>query len=456
MSDLSQVKKYVDANREANIELMADLIRQPSVSSTGEGVRECAVLLQKMLTDAGMKAQVLETKGLPAVYAERLVPGKPTLLFYGHYDTQPVGDLELWKTPPFEPTIIDNRMYGRGTGDNKGQLLTHIIAVDAFLKTIGSIPCGVKFLLDGEEESGSPNLAALVEENKDLFACDAVYFSDGPIHYTGRPLAVFGCRGILDLEIHLQENLRDCHSGHFGGILPNPAWNLVNVLSTMCDSDGNCLVEGFYDKVKPMTEAEKEILANIPFDVSKYVEGVGRPGAKTRDREEALYRLMFRPTMTITGLYSGHIGEGMRTIIPFEAGCKIAMRLVADQDPDEIFELVANHVKERLPHATIKKGGKMYPSRTSVELPVSKAIIAATREAWGAEPVVMPSSGASCPDYVFTKILGVPSVMVPYANVDESNHAPNENFDLDFFIRGIKTTIHVMQAFGDLASEAKK
>lgn len=455
MSDLSQVKKYVDANREESIQKMADLIRQPSVSSTGEGVEECALLLQKMLTDAGMKAEVLPTRGLPAVYAERLVPGKPTLLFYGHYDTQPTGPLELWNTPPFEPTIINNRMYGRGTGDNKGQLLAHIVAVDAFLKTVGSLPCGIKFILDGEEESGSPNLAELVESKKDLFECDAAYFADGPIHYSGRPLVVFGCRGILDVEIEIEENLRDCHSGHFGGVLPNPAWELVHLLSTMSDADGNCLVDGYYDTVRTITEAEKEVMSKIPFDVPAYLEGVGRPGAKTKDPENALIHLMFKPTMTITGLESGHIGKGMRTIVPYRAGCKMDMRLVADQDPDEIFELVAKHVKARNPRATVTKGGKMDPSRTSIELPISQTFISAVEEAWGVEPVVMPSSGASGPDYVFTKILGVPSVMVPYANVDEANHGPNENFDLDLFILGIKTTIQVMQAFGDLGNKVK-
>lgn len=449
MDDLKKVKDYVDAHSEESIERMATLIRQKSVSSTGEGVRECAELLKKMLEEIGLEAEVLETRGLPAVFAQKLVPGKPTLLFYGHYDTQPEGPLELWNTPPFEPTIVNNRMYGRGTGDNKGQLLAHLEAIDAFLNTVGSLPCGVKMILDGEEESGSPNLAELVENNKEMFECDAVYFSDGPIHYSGRPQAIFGCRGILDVEIDLERNIRDCHSGHFGGVIPNPAWEMVHLLKTMQDNEGNILVEGYHDKVRTITEGEEKVLENIPFDVPSYLEGVGRPGAKTKTTEEALKNLMFKPTLNINGLASGHTGDGMRTIVPYRATCKIDMRLVADQDPNEIFELVKKHVEKHCPDAVVKKGGYMEPSRTSIELPISQAFISSVREAWGMEPVVMPSSGASGPDYVFTRILGVPSVMVPYANVDEANHAPNENMDLDLFILGIKTTAQVMTAFGD-------
>ncbi|HOA71521.1 MAG: M20/M25/M40 family metallo-hydrolase [Bacillota bacterium] len=445
MSSLDKVISWIDETREQSIEKLARLISQPSVSSTGEGVEECAQLLVEMLTEVGLDAKVMPTKGLPAVYAERIAPGTPTVIFYGHYDVQPVGDLSLWETPPFEPDIRNGRMYGRGTGDNKGQLLTHIIAVDAFLKTYGELPCSVKFLLDGEEESGSPNLGDFVEENKELLKADVCYFADGPIHYSGRPQVVFGCRGIIDVEIVLDENIRDCHSGHYGALIPNPAWRLVHLLKTMKDAGGKVLVEGFYDKVRPITPAEEEVLKHIPFDVESYFEGVRYPGTGPEwDRIEALKAHMFQPTMTITGLGSGYTGEGVATIVPAKAVCKIDMRLVADQDPDEIFELIEKHVKKHLPEAKVSGHGKMYPSRTELELPISQAIIGAVKRAWGVDPVVVPSSGASCPEYVFTQILEMPTISVPYANPDENNHAPNENFDLDLFIQGIKTTAHVI------------
>ena len=445
MSSLDKVISWIDETREQSIEKLARLISQPSVSSTGEGVEECAQLLVEMLTEVGLDAKVMPTKGLPAVYAERIAPGTPTVIFYGHYDVQPVGDLSLWETPPFEPDIRNGRMYGRGTGDNKGQLLTHIIAVDAFLKTYGELPCSVKFLLDGEEESGSPNLGDFVEENKELLKADVCYFADGPIHYSGRPQVVFGCRGIIDVEIVLDENIRDCHSGHYGALIPNPAWRLVHLLKTMKDAGGKVLVEGFYDKVRPITPAEEEVLKHIPFDVESYFEGVRYPGTGPEwDRIEALKAHMFQPTMTITGLGSGYTGEGVATIVPAKAVCKIDMRLVADQDPDEIFELIEKHVKKHLPELRSLGTARCIRHAPSWSLPISQAIIGAVKRAWGVDPVVVPSSGASCPEYVFTQILEMPTISVPYANPDENNHAPNENFDLDLFIQGIKTTAHVI------------
>ncbi len=450
MASLDKVLNWIDSTRNQSIEKMANLIRQPSVSATGEGVEECARILCDMLAEVGLDARIMPTAGLPAVYAERIVPGTPTVIFYGHYDVQPVGALELWDTPPFEPTIKDGRMYGRGTGDNKGQLLTHIIAVDAFIKNHGELPCSVKFLLDGEEESGSVNLAALVEENKELFNANLCYFSDGPIHYSGRPQVLFGCRGIIDVEIVLEENMRDCHSGHYGALIPNPAWRMAHLLNTMRSPDGKVLVKGFYDKVRPVTPAEEEVLKAIPFDVEDYFEGVRHPGTGPKwDPVDAMKAHMFQPTMTIAGLASGHTGEGMRTIVPYKAICKIDMRLVADQDPDEIFSLVEKHVKEHLPEAKVFRHGRMYPSRTSLELPISKAITGAVARAWDVDPIVVPLSGASGPEYVFTKILQIPTISVPYANPDESNHGPNENFDLDLFIQGIKTTAHAIDAIAN-------
>ncbi|MGE5541894.1 MAG: M20/M25/M40 family metallo-hydrolase, partial [Bacillota bacterium] len=328
--------------------------------------------------------------------------------------------------------------------------LAHILAVEAFLKTAGGLPCSVKFLLDGEEESGSPSLAALVEANKGLLACDIVYFADGPIHYSGRPQVIFGCRGVLDVEIEIRDNVRDCHSGHFGGVISNPAWKMTHLLTSMCTTDGEALVEGFYDGVRRITEAEAEALRSIPFEQASYLDGVGIPEVEGRDPVDTLKRIMFRPTMTVAGLASGHTGAGMRTIVPCRAVSKLDMRLVADQDPDQVFDCIVKHVKARVPGAQVSSLGKMYPSRTSMDLPVSKAIVGAVRSAWGMEPVVLPSTGASCPDYVFTRILGVPSVMVPYANVDESNHGPNENISIDLFMKGIQTSVHAMEAIGVL------
>lgn len=450
MKRLEAAVRWAEENEQSSIQKLADLVRQPSISSTGEGVEACSRLLCGYLGDAGLEACVLPTPGLPAVYAERLEPGKPVILFYGHYDVQPPGPLDQWKTPPFEPAISGGRIYGRGTADNKGQLLTHIVAAQAFMDTDGSLPCGVKILLDGEEESGSPNLPGLVRDRKDLLKCDLVYASDGPIHQSGRPQAIFGCRGILDFEIEIRDNIRDCHSGHFGGVISNPAWRMAHLLESMCGPDGEVLVDGFYDNVRPVTPGEERLLSQIPFDEKSFLKGIGVPDQEGRGPVESLKRIMFRPTLNINGLGSGHMGEGMRSIVPYRAVCRIDVRLAADQEGDDVFDKIVRHVKERVPEASVSRVGLMEPSRTSVDLPESRAIVAAVRRSWGVEPVVMPSSGGSLPDYVFTRILGVPSATVPYANTDESNHAPNENLNLELFTQGVKTSMHVMDIVGSL------
>lgn len=409
-------------------------------------MNECAGLLENVLLDSGLDARILPTGGAPVVFGELGGQSPFTVLFYGHYDVQPPEPLEGWDSPPFEPTIRDGRIYARGAGDNKGQLLAHVLAVRSFLETSGAPPVNVKFVFDGEEESGSPFLRDFVERNRELLAADLVYTADGGYHESGLPLVCFGVRGIVAVELEARGAERDLHSGNRGNLVPNPAWHLIDLLGTMRAPDGRVTIQGFYEGVREPTEFELAVLASAPFDREEFAKSVGLTTTDIRDAAEYGRRLMFEPTFNIAGFSSGHTGDGLRTIIPSSATVRLDMRLVADQDPDRILELLEAHVRTHAPEVTVRSLGSMRPSKTSPELPVSRRIVDAVARARGLEPVVVPCLGGSLPDYVWTHVLGAPSVVVPYANADESNHAPNENLEVEAFFAGIRTSIVVLEA----------
>jgi acetylornithine deacetylase/succinyl-diaminopimelate desuccinylase-like protein len=374
-------------------------------------------------------------------------PDAFTLLFYGHYDVQPPEPLEEWDSPPFEPIVREGRLWGRGVADNKGQLLTHVLAVKSYLAVHDSLPVNVKFVFEGEEESGSVHLPEFIEEHRDLLAADLVYTSDGPLHETGDPVVFFGVRGILNVELRLRTAEHDNHSGNKGGVVPNAAWELVDVLSTMKDEEDRVLIPGFYDDVLPPDEASLQLIEDLPYDPDSLAEvfGVEQLGLS---KEEYYRRLTLRPTLTINGLVSGYTGPGSKTIIPGQAVAKLDMRLVADQDPEKIFEMVKAHVSKVNPDVEVVHHGHMYPSRTRPDLPAGQKVVRAVEAGAGEEPIVTPALGGSLPDYVWTKLVGLPSVGVPYANADEANHAPNENMEVDLFYRGIRVSAQVMHELG--------
>lgn len=442
---------HVEEHRQEYLEKLFDLLRQPSVSSERRGVEECARTLTALLESFGLKSSLHETGGYPIVYAEAPGESPYTVLFYGHYDVQPADEPE-WLSDPFAPVVRDGRIYARGVGDNKGQLLAHVLAVRSWLQTAGSLPVSVKFVFEGEEESGSPHIAGFVERNRDLLAADVVYTADGPMHDSGRPVVCFGVRGILYVELEARGPRTEVHSGNRGNVAPNPAWTLIDLLRTMRDENGRVLIEGFYDRVRRPTPFERALAAGIPFDPQVHAQALGLAGTPIRDAADYADRLMFQPTFNIAGFTSGYGGPGMKTIIPSRALLKMDMRLVADQDPDEIYEQFAEHVRRHAPDVTVRKLGTMRPSRTSPELPVSRRVIDAVKRARGQEPVVMPAVGGSLPDYVWTHLLGAPSIMVPYGDPDQNNHGPNEHMAVDTFFAGIRTSLYVLDALGDLAA----
>jgi acetylornithine deacetylase/succinyl-diaminopimelate desuccinylase-like protein len=438
---MHEIFRYVDRNRERFLGELFALLRQPSISAQNLGVAECATLLKSQLEAIGIAAQVLPTTGHPVVFGEVKSPGaRRTILIYGHYDVQPADPLELWHTPPFEPTIKDGRIWGRGTGDNKGQFFAHLKAVEAILQTVGRLPVNVKILLEGEEEISSRSLRAFIEANRALLAADYCFCSDGPMLPNHQPTILFGVRGILHVEVSLTGANKDVHSGNLGVFVPAPAWRLVHFLNTLKDPQGRILIRGFADAVVPPTPLEKETLRKIPFD-PVVLTGLGLPAGPADAGLAYFERLMFQPTVNICGLTSGYQGPGSKTIVPHRASAKIDMRLVVNQDPDDIFAKFAAHAKAHgFDDVHIERQGGFYPSRTNLDHPLGGAAARAVRQGFGKEPILQPCMGGSDPDYYFTQVLGIPRVNVPYAPHDENNHAPNESIMVEGFFNGIKTT----------------
>jgi acetylornithine deacetylase/succinyl-diaminopimelate desuccinylase-like protein len=438
---MREIFGYVDRNRERFLEELFALIRQPSISAQNVGVAECAALLKSQMEAIGIPARILPTTGHPVVFGELASPeARRTILIYGHYDVQPPDPLDLWNTPPFEPTIKDGRIWGRGTGDNKGQFFAHLKAVEAVRKVAGRLPVNVKFLFEGEEEISSRSLRGFIESNRALLAADFAFGSDGPMLPNHQPTVLFGVRGILGVEVSAQGANRDVHSGNLGVFVPAPAWRLVHFLSTLKDAQGRISVRGFADDVVPPTPLERDMLRTIPFD-PVVLTGLGLPAAPPEAGATYFERLMFQPALNINGLTSGYQGPGSKTIVPHRASAKLDMRLVVNQDPDDIFEKLVAHARANgFDDIAIERRGGFYPSRTPLDHPLGGAAARAVRQGFGKEPILQPCMGGSDPDYYFTKVLGIPRVNVPYAPHDENNHAPNESIMVEGFFSGIKTT----------------
>ncbi len=449
-----EIEQAIIGRKQEYLDTLFTLLRQPSISTQGVGVDECAELVKAVLEENGISGRIMPTAGLPVVYGERLVGDDAnTMLIYGHYDVQPPEPYDAWVSPPFEPTIRDGRIYARGAGDNKGQFLAHILAVK-LLSDLGRLPrVNLKFLLEGEEESSSPNLRPFIENNLDLLKTDLVYAADGPKHPSERPTIFFGMRGNLKMELEATGPNRDVHSGNFGGPVPNPIWKLVNLLSTMRFPDGRATVEGFYDGVRPPSEFERELVARIPFDEQAVKDNLGIEEFDG-PRDLSYYeKLMFQPTLNPTGIAGGYYGKGAKSAIPSKAILKLEVRTVVDQDPDEIVAKIRRHVERYAPGVTIRKLGGTRPSKTSLDLPVSRMVIQAVAAATGVEPVVLPMLGGSSPNYLFTNVLNVPAIWSAYAPSDENNHSPNESITVSDFFDGIRCSASVIQQFAAMPRE---
>ncbi len=454
--NLSAVLAHAETRRDADLEDLFTLLRQPSISAQNVGVAECADLELKLLQDAGLEAKLLPTSGHPMVYGEWLgAPGKPTVLFYGHYDVQPADPLDLWESEPFEPEIRDGRIYCRGVADNKAQHFSHIAAIRAWMQTAGSLPVNVKVLLEGEEEVGSPHLDEVAENYGDLLKADLVYTSDGPVTNDQYPEIAFGVRGLLYVELRSTGPNRDLHSGHWGGVAPNPAWQLVRLLNTMVDEQNNVLIEGFYDEVLEPTPGARKAMETLPFDTQQTIAGIGIDRMVPPDELPYADRIMARPTLNIAGINGGYSGPGSKTIIPAKAMVKIDMRLVPEQTPDEIWEKVKAHVDAYVARTgedieLVRLDGGMLPSFTPVEHPMAEVVRDAVEAGFGKRPIDIPLVGGSLPDAVWTKTLGMPSFLVPYGAPEQANHSPNESYRVERLWQGITTSATLLARLAEM------
>lgn len=452
---LDQVLNHIEQQQQAFIDRLMAYVARPSISAHGVGIGETADFLLDYLRDLGMTAQLLPTEKWPFVYGVRRDrPGVPTVLFYGHYDVQPPDPLEEWVSPPFEPEIRDGRIWGRGVGDNKGQHFAQLLAIESWLAVADSLPCNVIVLFEGEEEIGSPHIADCVRTHHDLLnEADLVITADGPILEGGRPCIKFGPRGIASFTLRVTHAKRDFHSGNWGGVAPNPIWTLVHLLATMKDADGRITIDGFYDNVLPPTPAERTALDALPLDQARIMDNVGLTRLDAPADRPFFDRLALWPTLTINGLHGGYGGPGSKTVLPHTAFVKCDIRLVEAQSVDEILDKVEAHVRRHAPEVEMTREAGMEPSKTPIEAPYTEPLRQAFIAAQGEEPLLVPAMGGSIPDYVWTKILGVPAYSTPYANHDEANHAPNENLEVDRFVKGIKTGAAVMAYLGAMEAE---
>jgi acetylornithine deacetylase/succinyl-diaminopimelate desuccinylase-like protein len=450
MSSTDSLRAHIDAHRDAWLAELVEFLRIPSVSTDPErtgDVQAAADWLADKLRAAGCgEVEVWPTAGHPVVYgAWRGAAGAPTLLVYGHYDVQPEEPVELWDTPPFEPTVRDGKLWARGAADDKGQLYIHVKALESWLQATGDCPVNVIFLMEGEEEVGSANIEVAVREHKQRLACDAVMISDTLMFAAGLPSITYSLRGIAYMQLDLTGARGDLHSGSFGGAVVNPAEALARMIASCRDPEtGRITIPGFYDDVIPLTEQERAQWSTLPFDEEAYQRELGVDALLHEDDFGVLERTWARPTFEVNGLLSGFTGKGSKTVLPAKAMAKVSMRLVADQNPDAIMAAAEAHFRSVTPpgvtlEITRMQGGK--PWLTPRDHPVMQAAGRAMQRGFGAEPVFIREGGSIPLVGLLEDLFEVPAVLMGIGLPDENAHAPNENLDLRNFYDGIASAV---------------
>ncbi len=457
---MERVIDFININRDRYVDELKAYLAIPSISALPQhaaDVRRCAEATADELRRIGMQnVRTMDTPGNPVVYAEWLgAEGKPTILFYGHYDVQPVDPLDKWTSPPFEATVRDGEIYARGAADDKGQIFMHFKAIEAYLKQTGSLPCNIKVFIEGEEEVGSTHLDDFVREHRDDLAGDVVVISDSAMFDRGVPSICYGLRGLAYFQIDLKGASSDLHSGSFGGAVANPAMVLAQVLAQLKDRSGRAKIPGFYDKVRELRPEEREQWKRLPFNETRYRKDLGAPRLFGESGFSTLERTWARPTVEVNGILAGFTGEGAKTVIPASAMAKISMRLVPDQDPDEIASLFEAYLKKIVPKTvemtlTRMHGGK--PWMADFENKYVQAAARAIERGFGKTPVFTREGGSIPVVSTFQQELGVPSVLFGVGLPDENAHAPNEKLDLGNFHNGIIASAYLYGEIGSLAA----
>lgn len=446
-----RIDRFVEENTEYFLRQLARLCAQPSVSAQDLGIGECAELVASMLVEEGYEAEVLPSAGNPVVFGEGGGRHDKSLLFYLHYDVQPPEPVELWQSPPFRLTRRGNKFYARGVNDDKGHIIARLAALAAVRYALGELPCTVKFVIEGEEEIGSPNIRPFIEANRERLAADACIWEFGGVNGEGRPEQSLGMRGICYVELSVETAARDTHSGLGGSVFPNAAWRLVWALNTLKDEQERILLPGFYDKVVPPTARDLAMLKRLPDESSMWQEMYGLKEFVGGVESGVPWKVQanFQPSCTICGLESGYQGPGSKTVLPARATAKVDFRLVPDQTPEEVVVALRQHLDaEGFADVNIKLLGGLRPARVDPDDPFVHLTLRTAVDVYGEEMVVHPMIGGSGPLYPFVEILDLPVVAAGISYPASNVHAPNENIRLDYFLQGIRHTARIVEAFG--------
>ena len=449
---IDKVITHMDAAKDAFVERLEDFLRIPCISTDSArkaDVRRGAEWVHRLLTDSGFESEIVETPGHPAVLGDTgpADGGGPTVLIYGHYDVQPTGDEALWDSPPFEPTIRDGSVYARGSADDKGQVLTHLLAAESWRKVAGRVPIRVKFLIEGEEEIASPNLAKIVRDHRDRLACDYVVLSDTPKLDRDTPAITYGTKGLVYKEIIVTGPKQNLHSGSYGGTLANPGNALASMIASLRDGDNRVTIPGFYEDVRDLAPGEQAQLTELPFDENAYLDTMGAPALGGEKGYTTLERRWVRPTLDVNGMIGGFTGEGASTVIPARVSAKVSMRIVPDQNPDRISKAFDTAIRKACPDGVrleILDHGSAAAYVAPTESVGMKAAAGAIEAGFGKRPFLIREGGTLPILPLFKEVLGADSLMLGFCVPDCNAHGPNEFFVLSDFHAGTRTSAHLM------------
>jgi len=448
------VKQYIESNKQRFLDELFELLRIPSVSADSRhkgDVRKAAEYLKEKLSAAGAdRVELCETAGHPIIYAEKIInPSLPTIVVYGHYDVQPPDPLDLWNSPPFEPIIKDDKIYARGSCDDKGQVFMHVKAFEAMMK-LNTLPCNVKFMIEGEEEVGSSHLETFVKENKEKLKGDIILISDTSMISLDHPSITAGLRGLSYVEVEVTGPNRDLHSGVYGGAVANPVNVLSKMIASLHDENGHVTIPGFYDKVVELTAADREAINKAPFNLDNYKREIGIGDIEGERGYTTLERTGIRPTLDVNGIWGGYTGEGAKTVLPSKAFAKISMRLVPDQDNHEITEMFKKHFLSIAPKSVSVKVSPLHggqPAVTPTDSEAFKAAHAAFKEVFGKTPIPTRDGGSIPIVSLFKKELGLDTVLMGFGLDSDAIHSPNEHYGVKNFLIGIETIVAFYKHF---------
>jgi acetylornithine deacetylase/succinyl-diaminopimelate desuccinylase-like protein len=452
MDDYTYIDAFLKNNLDSSLDDLVELCAQPSVAAQNWGMVECADLVRKLLEMRDFQVEIMPTAGAPVVYAECKGQSDKTLLFYNHYDVQPPEPLELWESPPFEPTMRDGKLYARGVSDDKGHILSRIHAIDAFLEITGELPCNVKFLIEGEEEISSVHLHEFIEENQAQLQAEACIWEFGGVDHREVPVQWLGLRGICYVELSVDTATIDAHSGLGGSIFPNAAWRLVWALNTLKGQDERILLPGHYDHVQPPSTQDREFIAAMPETAEEYRSryGVDHFLRDLTGGTELRIAEAFEPTCTICGLTSGYQGPGSKTVLPAHASAKVDFRLVPDQKPEDVVLNLRKHLDAcGFTDIDITYLGGENPARTNPNDPFVQLVIEAARGVYEFPMQIVPLNGGSGPSYPFIHVLNLPVATAGVGYPGSQAHAPNENMRIDLYLKGAKHIARILDRFAN-------